>query len=88
LDSGFDCANCALEPLQTTSFANRQPDQAFQVSISPIFTPEFCKVSLAAIRFIRLATKPALTSTPVLFVKARAAAEKLLLLALKVVCTW
>jgi hypothetical protein len=43
---------------------------------------------LATIRFIRLATKPALTSTPVLFVKARAVAEKLLLLALKVVCTW
>jgi hypothetical protein len=75
-------------PLQTTSFANRQRDPAFQMSETPIFTPEFCKAFLAAIRFIRLATKPALTSTPVLFVKARAAAEKLLLLALKVVCTW
>jgi hypothetical protein len=70
-----------------TSFANRQPDTPFQVSETLIFTPEFCKVSLAAIRFIRLATKPALTSTPVSFVKARAVAEKLLLLALKVVCT-
>jgi hypothetical protein len=38
--------------------------------------------------FYPAATKPALTSTPVLFVKARAVAEKLLLLASKVVCTW
>jgi len=75
-------------PSQTTSFANRQPDPAFQVSGTPIFTPDVCKASLSAIRFILLATKPALTSTPVLFVKARAVAEKLLLLALKVVCTW
>jgi len=30
---------------------------------------------LVGIRFIRLATKPALTFTPVLLVKARAAAE-------------
>ena len=74
--------------LQKTSFANRQPDPAFQVSGTPIFTPDVCKASLSAIRFILLATKPALTSTPVLFVKARAVAEKLLLLALKVVCTW
>ena len=72
--------------LQMTSFANRQPAPAFQVSETGIFTPDFYKVSLAAIRFIRLATKPALTSTQILFVKARAAAEKLLLLALKVVC--
>ena len=76
------------ETLQTTSFANHQPDPAFQLSETAIFTPDFCKASLAAIRFIRLATKPALTSTPVLFVKARAVAEKLFLLALKVVCTW
>jgi hypothetical protein len=68
-----------------TSFANRQPYSAFQASETPIFTPDLCKGFLAAIRFIRLAIKPALTSTPVLFVKARAAAEKLLLLALKVV---
>jgi hypothetical protein len=63
--------------LQTTSFANRQPDPAFQVPETAIFTPDFYKASLAAIRFIRLATKPALTSTPVLFAKARAVAEKL-----------
>jgi len=71
-----------------TSFANCPPDPAFQVSETPIFTPDLCKVSLAAISFIRLAAKPALTSTPMLFVKARAVAEKLLLLALKVVWTW
>ena len=46
-----------------TSFANRQPDPAFQVSETPIFTPDVCKASLSAIRFILLATKPALTST-------------------------
>ena len=71
--------------LRKTSFANRQPYSAFQASETPIFTPDLCKGFLAAIRFIRLAIKPALTSTPVLFVKASAAAEKLLLLALKVV---
>jgi hypothetical protein len=47
-----------------TSFANRQPYSAFQVSETPIFTPDLCKASLATIRFIRLATKPALTSIP------------------------
>jgi hypothetical protein len=47
-------------PLQKTSFANRQPDPAFQVSEIPIFTPDLCKASLAAIRLTRLATKPAL----------------------------
>jgi hypothetical protein len=71
--------------LQKTSFANRQPYSAFQASETPIFTPDLCKGFLAAIRFIRLAIKPALTSTPVLFVKANALAENLLLLALKVV---
>jgi hypothetical protein len=42
-----------------TSFANSQPGPAFQVSETPIFTPDICKgkASLAAIRFIRLATK-------------------------------
>jgi len=74
--------------LHKTSFANRRPDPAFQVSENPIFTPDLCKGSLAAISFIRLAAKPALTSTPMLFVKARGVAEKLLLLALKVVWTW
>jgi len=45
--------------MQTTSFANRQPDPAFQASETDIFTPDLCsKASLAAIRFIRLATKP------------------------------
>jgi hypothetical protein len=71
-----------------TSFANCPPDPAFQVSKTPVFTPDICKVSLAAIWFIRQATNPALTSTPVSSVKARAIAEKLLLLALKVNCTW
>jgi hypothetical protein len=74
--------------LQTTSFANCPPDPAFQVSETAIFTPDLCKASLATIRFIRVATKPTLTSTPVSSVKARAIAEKLLLLALKVNCTW
>jgi len=73
-------------PSQTTSFANRQPDPAFQVSGTPIFTPDVCKASLAAICFIRLTTKPALTSTPMLFVKARAAAEKLLSLIMPTLC--
>jgi hypothetical protein len=41
-------------------FANRQPDPPFQFSETGIFTPEPCKASLAAIRFIRLATKPSL----------------------------
>jgi hypothetical protein len=63
LDSGFDCANCALEPLQTTSFANRQPVTAFQVLETPIFGPDLCKAALATIRFIRLAPNPALAST-------------------------
>jgi hypothetical protein len=30
-------------PLQKTSFANRQPDPAFQVSETAIFTPDICK---------------------------------------------
>jgi hypothetical protein len=30
-------------PLQKTSFANRQPDPAFQVSETPIFTLTFAK---------------------------------------------
>ena len=72
--------------LQKTSFANRQPDPAFQVSGTPIFTPDVCKASLAAFCFIRLTTKPALTSTPMLFVKARAAAEKLLSLIMPTLC--
>jgi len=51
--------NLQPETLQTTSFANRQPDPAFQASETAIFTPDLCsKASLAAIRFIRLATKP------------------------------
>jgi hypothetical protein len=60
--------------LQMTYFANRQLAPAFQVSQTSIFNP-FAKPLSHAIRFIRLATKPALTSTPVLFVKARAVAE-------------
>jgi hypothetical protein len=43
--------------LQTTSFANRQTDPAFQMSETAIFTPDICKASLAAIRFIRHSTK-------------------------------
>ena len=46
-------------PLQKTSFANRRPYPAFQVSETPIFTPHLCKGSLVAVRFIRQATKPA-----------------------------
>jgi hypothetical protein len=45
--------------LQTTSFAKRQPGPAFQVLETIIFAPDLCKASLAAIRFIRLATKTA-----------------------------
>jgi hypothetical protein len=30
-------------PLQTTSFANRQPDPAFQASETPVFTSDLCK---------------------------------------------
>jgi hypothetical protein len=74
--------------LQKTSFANCPPDPAFQVSKTSVFTPDLCKASLAAIWFIRQATNPALTSTRVSLVKGRAEAEKLLLLALKVNCTW
>jgi hypothetical protein len=46
--------------LQTTSFANRQPDPAFWMLETVISIPDFCKASLAVIRFIRLATKPSL----------------------------
>jgi hypothetical protein len=37
--------------LQTTSFANRQLDPVFQLVETPIFIPEVCKASLAAIPF-------------------------------------
>jgi hypothetical protein len=30
-------------PSQTTSFANRQPDPAFQASETPVFTSDLCK---------------------------------------------
>jgi hypothetical protein len=50
------------------------------------FYLDLCKASLAAICFIRLTTKLALTSTPMLFVKARAAAEKLLSLIMPTLC--
>ncbi len=73
-------------PLPTTSFANRPPNPAFQVLETPIFTHDLCKPSLATIRFILLAKKSALTFTPLLFIKARALAEKLLLFALYAIC--
>jgi len=53
------------------------------VSETAIFTPDLCKASLATIRFIRVATKPALTSTPVSSVKARAIAEKIVITGVK-----
>jgi hypothetical protein len=36
-------------PSQTTSFANHQPDLAFQVSETVIFIPDFCKASSAVL---------------------------------------
>jgi len=36
-------AFAVTEPLQTTSFANRQPDPAFQASETPVFTSDLCK---------------------------------------------
>jgi len=36
-------AFAVTEPLQTTSFANRQPDPAFQALETPVFTSDLCK---------------------------------------------
>ena len=65
-----------------TSFANSQPGPAFQVSETTIFTPDIWQSLFSRHPFYPAGNKAALTSSSMLFVKARAVAEKLLLCAL------
>jgi hypothetical protein len=34
---------CSFSPFQKTSFANRQPDPAYQALETPVFTSDLCK---------------------------------------------